>query len=766
MTIEAHVRLVSLMRVINKVTNNIQDNIRVEEFVCFNTFETIAESCSQKTGLPICVIEAMFDPFYPESDYEKQLEYMISHKDIHDPRILVNHKVAELFRPGPHCMRTNAKETFAQLSEEDILLILSGEEGRACVGELSTALRFANLTGLHDADFSYWDIRKELEDNYKAMGWSDNFLMSLLVRLSREVFGTEGFLDEMFDTKRIANIIDKERLASTIDYSFNEFAKIAVNRLKGYQLATTLEACWNLLLPDIVEDEDGDSEISGYGFIYTLYLMHYKQWVNSETVVNVLGEDIYIHHHTVFERIDSDEYEREHYHISNFMLPIPNSIKDHPKDVLKEYIETLAAEQYIDYKENYGKVVFPKLPHTLAKLDPTKWRHIKTPFELINEGASMHHCVGGESYIEDATEGNVFFHYDDGTAKGLTIELVEAKFMGAWRSPCMGIHLTEDGVIGYRLGQVYGVYNREPSMEALTDINETLFATNDYGEEPEQHARLMRDVTEALYNCYSGKRGFNRMVWSHLPGVRSLTPYTEKGRLMKDVMFSLGSFTQTADGTTEYPPNVFAEAVNRNTRTMMMNSMYGMHAHPRVLNTDLDVSSMYHSIHGHVLGDFADGAVTNKLRGASINAPRKSFNSFYETQTDERNQKIVDFLKSAEYTNHYTFNGKVPLMYRLMRSLMGRRAMYGFASLNDIEYYSVLLRFRPLSIFSPVLSDNYSPKVVIKEDKSASMYWHNFFTSLDKEIREEEQLRLQQNAIVSFNEPIVRNLLGYHGSIL
>lgn len=763
MALNANIRLVSLMRIVNKITNNLQDNIRVEEFVCFNSLETVIESCAQKTGLPTCVIAAMLDPHYPESVIEEQLEYMIKNKGIYDPRILVNHKVAELFRPGPHQMRSNAKETFAQLSEEDILLILSGEEGRAGVGELSTALRFASLAGLHDADFSYWDIRKDLEDNFKAMGWSDNFLMSLLVKLSRKVFGTDGFLGEMFDTKRIANIIDKKHIVTYIDHGFNEVAVKSSSRLKGYPLAVSLEACWNLLLPDIIVDEDGDG-CSGYGFIYTLYLMHYKQWVNSETVVNVLGEDIYIHHHTVFERLDNDEYEREHYHISNFSLPLPNSIKDHPKDVLKEYIEKLAIEQHEDFKENYGEVVFPKLPHTLAKLDPTKWRHIKTPFELISEGATMHHCVGGEGYIEDATEGNVFFHYDDGTPKGLTIELELQPFRYGWRSPALGIHLTEDGPMGYRLGQVYGVYNRDPEREAVVDINETLFATNDYGTEPEQRGNLMRSVTEAFYNRYSGVRGFNRMIWTHVSDTFEITPYTEKGKKTRDLLAGISQFLETVSGTTEYPPAVFSEATDHYARTMMTNAMYGMHAHPRVVTSDLDITTLYPTTVG---GDFdGDVIIIEKLRGGSINLPWTPNNVRYETQGDERNQKIVEFLESANHTTMYTCNDKTPLMYRLMRSLLGRRVMYGFAPLDEIEYYSVLLRFRPLSIFSPTLSDNYSPKVVIKVDNAANGYWIDFFTSLDKECREEEQSRIQRNPVVSFNEPIVRNLFGYHGSII
>lgn len=185
-----------------------------------------------------------------------------------------------------------------------------------------------------------------------------------------------------------------------------------------------------------------------------VYGARYIGWVDSGTKVEVEGESIYVHHHTLFRSLD---------------LPLPVNMSEHPSIRYKDELYKLAVATKAIIEEGHQGVKF-KLPEVLDRLDKSKWKHLDTPTAMINEGKIMNHCVGGESYIRIATFGNYwYFHYDDGSVDGITIEI--------------RVHdrvVSDTYVNMYIFGEVYKSHNdeadvsiREQLMYELYDVQKT-----------------------------------------------------------------------------------------------------------------------------------------------------------------------------------------------------------------------------------------------------------------------------------------------------
>lgn len=178
----------------------------------------------------------------------------------------------------------------------------------------------------------------------------------------------------------------------------------------------------DLLMDKIVDcywSDPHDNVGALYQSLLELYQSRNQQWWDSYTVSTVEDISIKIHHHSLDERITNDWYDQKY---KEGVFPIDLSV--HPSITYQSHIERMAIKRHKKITKKYGDVLF-NLPETLDKLDKTKWRHLKTPLEMIDEGNDMSHCIGGKRYIKEARqEEGYYFHYDDGTQDGVTVELL------------------------------------------------------------------------------------------------------------------------------------------------------------------------------------------------------------------------------------------------------------------------------------------------------------------------------------------------------
>lgn len=150
--------------------------------------------------------------------------------------------------------------------------------------------------------------------------------------------------------------------------------------------------------------------------LFAIYLSAYTQWFESGTYVNIEGTDVYVDHHTVFETLDVYEFHLKH---PTYPNEIPFGI--HPKDYFKDYITALATAQFNKYRH----VKYPKDFKGVLNLEGSPHRQLLTGVDLVQEGRRMHHCVGGENYLDHLVDGDmIFFHLEvAGLKHGATLSM-------------------------------------------------------------------------------------------------------------------------------------------------------------------------------------------------------------------------------------------------------------------------------------------------------------------------------------------------------
>ena len=151
--------------------------------------------------------------------------------------------------------------------------------------------------------------------------------------------------------------------------------------------------------------------------LFAIYLSTYNQWFESGTYVNIEGTDVYVDHHTIFETLDLYEFHLDH---PTYPNEIPFGI--HPKDYFKDYITALATAQFNKYKH----VKYPNDFKGVLNLEGSPHRQLLTGVDLVQEGRRMHHCVGGENYLDHLVDGDmIFFHLEVPDLKhGATLSMV------------------------------------------------------------------------------------------------------------------------------------------------------------------------------------------------------------------------------------------------------------------------------------------------------------------------------------------------------
>ena len=226
------------------------------------------------------------------------------------------------------------------------------------------------------------------------------------------------------------------------------------------------------------------------------WLYKFTGWIESETEYTEDGHFTIVSHHTVLT-----DYTHFFAHalntcgsIEKFLLILPENINVHPADFFKDKIAKLGKEQIAILKDPLKLVPFRELPPNISGLPSDKWEHMNCASRLITEGNRMSHCVGGGHFINRGEQGDLFFHYDDGSKYGLTIHLPvqyldDPDHNGHSDNPFSFFIPREDrssrtfmfdpcidGKVErlYVLGQIQGKRNTDPGEEVIDEILTTL----------------------------------------------------------------------------------------------------------------------------------------------------------------------------------------------------------------------------------------------------------------------------------------------------
>lgn len=248
--------------------------------------------------------------------------------------------------------------------------------------------------------------------------------------------------------------------------------------------------------------EEGESI---YVAIIYFWLYKYKNWFDGTTKVSTCGLTLNVHNHTVIKKYGDKLFERFEMSDEEAFSFLPENSNVHPKDFFKHLVETVATETIEALEDDFeGDLSLPTLIPQLEVLKTKGWKHISNIYDLVSEGEEMNHCVGGYDYIERAKEGDLFFHYDDSSKRGLTIRM-EVRYSDESNSDIYGGSDTHDENAGcfkffakawsgsdqdneyflfnpdpvenysfYRIDQVRGHSNEYPSKETMNKIRKDL----------------------------------------------------------------------------------------------------------------------------------------------------------------------------------------------------------------------------------------------------------------------------------------------------
>lgn len=476
------------------------------EFAFQHTLEEIYDFCAERLEIDAWYLKNMNNPAIC-LDAKESLDHILNIKVLcksFPKEILVNPKVWTALR-----LRTVVAEiqnsvnygTIPLWNTQDqfgFIQYLSQEE----LNELVNNRHVSNLTDLVSiwvfldtvkvptSCLEYWDIRRNLEENLKAIGFSGKSLLAALINRSRQVYGTARCLDELLSMKRISNIIPGEKIIRLL--------KAGTINNPTYYIAeklTSLGRIWEALIEPFLPDDCYLAAPRNEDWILHLYLLNFKQWRDSGSDIKVGDHTLYIHHHTVVEEFAQTQYNRTtgRYPIKVDSKLFPHAIDQHPKKFFASFMQTIAKKRLATLNTRYGDKNFPELPKPFLGLS-SKWKFITKPIELITEGDVMHHCVGGDSYIEEAFDGDLFFHYDDGTRHGLTVELNCLQYEEGDCRCTFGLHVDSNSRVAYayRMGQIKGLHNRDPDEQVEETILRELMSCNDFSGFTEEEVKRIK----------------------------------------------------------------------------------------------------------------------------------------------------------------------------------------------------------------------------------------------------------------------------------
>ncbi len=360
----------------------------------------------------------------------------------------------------------------------------------------------------------YFDHSKEtgLVSNLNKIGLTiEGVVKSLFKDMSSKCAGNK-FLQNLLDPKHFSNIIDYynnfntalqsnwlDAYMETEECSPNKSqvslqAMILPNGVSYLNLFATLtapgESFINRSYQILLREADTNVAVLIYGWLYK-----FMGWVDDESTYEEDGFQVVVNNHTIVTKYT--------YNLANRLLSdtpaglagsLPADINVHPKDFFKGYVKMLGMTMIEDLKDPLNLVPFRELPPNISELPSDKWEHMNCASRLITEGNRMSHCVGGEHFINGGEQGDLFFHYDDGSKYGLTIHLPvryldDPDHNGHSDNPFSFFIPREDrssrtfmfdpyidGKVErlYVLGQIQGKRNTDPGEEVIDEILTTL----------------------------------------------------------------------------------------------------------------------------------------------------------------------------------------------------------------------------------------------------------------------------------------------------
>lgn len=392
------------------------------------------------------------------------------------------------------------------------ILTLSGKEmlhysHNACVDYIN--LRQLMLGVGKNIDLKYWNIggvKTDIESNCKANGIT---LKLVLAALLSEITGDEypEHLKGLLEVSYLSNIFNKHD--SLTDLLIHYELVMKRHRMKSIRAKAPIVILKTLAEMKLLDNTGdwADNSLLGGRLKYLLWILRFRQWYADETVVTT--EDnlrIVVNHHELVSHA-----------LHNLqMLPESFNYKQHPKDVLKEvlaFVVQVKSKEMRDKLRNSPKYT---LPGTIAEKLPSHWHFINNEYAQIMEGQHMNHCCGGRNYLDARSSGkSIFFHVDTDEPHGLTVELRKVEGHGqhgrhlfggllpseditpdndreiallkislesSMRSPISNQNLYAGSGVKYniyRLGQVKGRRNRNPTAEEFKEVRAGLLRISD-----------------------------------------------------------------------------------------------------------------------------------------------------------------------------------------------------------------------------------------------------------------------------------------------
>ena len=308
--------------------------------------------------------------------------------------------------------------------------------------------------------FKFYKHSPDLEESLNSLGHSSKAILKVIIKQSREKYGTEGFLGEILDIKYLNNCLNPNKAIRMILGQIRNVKKMDIS----------LDTIWSVLA-------DGCSIEGVYGYgglscLFKFYLYRYKRWSNhSDVVIMDDGSEFYSHRHSML-----NSYSR---HIGKdgsdcpANVRLPTSINTSPNELFRDFIERYAKSEYLNIITEYGIFEFKDMNDKFQHLDSSKYKYLDNPVALIIEGRNMSHCVGGEDYISECAVGHTYIlHYTDGSRHGYTIELNRNVLHKNSGHSLFFSSFDEnsDWWEGYTVSQIKGYNNDEPSQQTTLDI--------------------------------------------------------------------------------------------------------------------------------------------------------------------------------------------------------------------------------------------------------------------------------------------------------
>lgn len=170
-------------------------------------------------------------------------------------------------------------------------------------------------------------------------------------------------------------------------------------------------------------------------------------------------------------------------------------IEDLSTMVPMELANASIKEKHKQTVDNLSGYKFPQLPADLVTLLPKGVEVVNTPPQLYTEGAVMHHCCGGNSYMSRVSRGTSwFFHIMTPESNmGVTTELS-----------------VEDDV--FSDNQSRGLQNCNPTQAEYALINHLITTMNEYGSRPENKG-WVKNAIAAVAEMNAGRNDDSDDDW-------------------------------------------------------------------------------------------------------------------------------------------------------------------------------------------------------------------------------------------------------------